>query len=149
MLMQGFFNAVQGETNDIINAAINYFRDKRGDGVENPDQVRFIHQFLQSMNTMGEDAYKITNQHLQPLIYISDLILYNFPIGIGDWVFPRLAVYLKAQNSRDLVYNSEWNALTRPISSFQSSFVFSVHFCSFFYVDQSGIYRWLIVCSVR
>ena len=127
LLMQGFFNSVPGKTKDIINAAINYFLDKRGDGVENPDQVRFIYQFVQSMNTMGTDAYKITSQHLQPLNFISDLILYNLPVGVGEPLHPRLQVFLKARNTWDVVYTSEWNQQrSQSISSFHSSFVIPV-----------------------
>lgn len=138
LLMQGFFNSVPGKTKDIINAAINYFLDKRGDGVENPDQVRFIYQFVQSMNTMGTDAYKITSQHLQPLIFISDLILYNLPVGVGEPLHPRLQVFLKARNAWDVVYTSEWNQQrSQSISSFHSSFVIPVCSLDVCHVDSS------------
>ena len=43
LLMQGFFNKLNANTTtEYVNAAVNYFREKRGDGVENPDQIKFI-----------------------------------------------------------------------------------------------------------
>ena len=56
LLMQGYFNDMKGlSTVDVVNSAINFFREKRGDGIENPDQIRFIYQFLQSSDSMGAD----------------------------------------------------------------------------------------------
>ena len=110
LLMQGFFNDFSCQTTlEVINAAINFFHDKRGDGVENPDQIRFIYHFLKSMNSMGSDLLLSSNHHLQPKIFISDILFYNFPVGIGDSVVLRLEIYVKARNSRDLVYSSDWS----------------------------------------
>lgn len=130
LLMQGFFNNIQYKsTLDVINAAINYFHDKRGDGVENPDQIRFIFQFLQSMDSMGEDILLLSNQNLQPTVFISDLIFYNIPVGVGGVILPRLKIFLKARNGWGIIYNSEWNTIKDyQITSFQSKYVMNVHF---------------------
>lgn len=71
LIMQGFFNHVMRKSfSSVINAAINYFHDKRGDGVENPDQIRFIYQFLQSMNTMGSDMLMQIGEEMQPTVFL-------------------------------------------------------------------------------
>lgn len=143
LLMQGFFNNIKYKsTMDVINAAINYFHDKRGDGVENPDQIRFIFQFLQSMDSMGSDILLLSNQNLQPTVFISDLILYNLPVGIGGEIIPHLQIFLKSRNSWDIVYNSVWNDLQEQhITSFHRSFGIHVSIpFSFNSIDQSILF---------
>ena len=133
--MQGLFNDIKYKSRmDVVNAAINYFHDKRGDGVENPDQIRFIFQFLQSMDSMGSDILLLSNQNLQPTVFISDLILYNLPIGISGEIIPRLQIFLKSRNKWDIVYNLEWNNLQEQhITTFHRSFGIHVHI--HFYYD--------------
>lgn len=128
LLMQGFFNNLKHlSILSVINAAINYFHDKRGDGVENPDQIRFIYQFLESMDTMGSDMSLLSSLSLQPSVFISHLILYNLPVGEGGILTPRLCVYLKKQNTRSLVFNSVWNRThVQHITSIQHAFVIPV-----------------------
>ena len=128
LLMQGFFNNLKHlSILSVINAAINYFHDKRGDGVENPDQIRFIYQFLESMDTMGSDMSLLSSLSLQPSLFISHLILYNLPVGEGGILTPRLCVYLKKQNTRSLVFNSVWNRThVQHITSIQHAFVIPV-----------------------
>lgn len=128
LLMQGFFNNLKAKScSAVINAAINYFHDKRGDGVENPDQIRFIYQFLQSMNTMGSDMLMQIGDELQPAVHVSSLILYNLPVGEGGFLLPRLKVYLKKENSWNLVFCSVWNETrARHVTKLQPSFVIPV-----------------------
>ena len=128
LLMQGYFNNLKHlSILDVINVAINYFHDIRGDGVENPDQIRFIYQFLQSMDTMGSDMLLLSNLSLQPSVFVSHLIMYNLPVGDGGILTPRLCVYLKKQNTRRIVFNSVWNQThIQPIATIQHSFVIPV-----------------------
>lgn len=136
LLMQGFFNTIQCDSLQKVNVAINYFHDKRGDGVENPDQIRFIHQFIDSMNSMGADVLLLSSQKLQPTVYISDLILYNLVVGVGGVILPRLQIFLKSKNRWDIVYNSEWNVLhDRHITTFQPAFVITVMFQILYILD--------------
>ena len=76
LLMQGFFNSSNKKTTiEVIQEAITYFKDRRGEGVENPDQVRFIYQFLQSADSMGSNILLQSNLRLQPSIFISEVII--------------------------------------------------------------------------
>ena len=129
LLMQGYFNNLKNlSTLEVINAAINYFHDKRGDGVENPDQIRFIYDFLQSMDSMGSDILLQSNIALQPCVFTSHLILYNIPVGNGGILTPRLSIYLKKQNTRSIVFNSVWNrSHILHITMLQRSFIIPVH----------------------
>lgn len=129
LLMQGYFNNLKNlSTLEVINAAINYFHDKRGDGVENPDQIRFIYDFLQSMDSMGSDILLQSNIALQPYVFTSHLILYNIPVGNGGILTPRLSIYLKKQNTRSIVFNSVWNrSHILHITMLQRSFIIPVH----------------------
>ena len=104
LLMQGFFNSSNKKTTiEVIQEAITYFKDRRGEGVENPDQVRFIYQFLQSADSMGSNILLQSNLRLQPSIFISEVIIYNFPVGEGESLSPHLCIYLKNQCAQDLV----------------------------------------------
>ena len=128
LIMQGFFNHVMRKSfSSVINAAINYFHDKRGDGVENPDQIRFIYQFLQSMNTMGSDMLMQIGEEMQPTVFLPSLILYNVPVGEGGLLTPRLKIYLKKNNGWFLVFSSLWaQPRTQPVSRLQKALVLPV-----------------------
>ena len=115
LLMQGFFNNLNAKTTtEYVNAAVNYFHEKRGDGVENPDQIKFIRDFLVSSDTIGADNSLQFDLKLQPSLYVGSLILYNVPVGIGDAVNLSLVVYLKSRNEWNVVYNSAWNYYPLP-----------------------------------
>ena len=127
LLMQGFFNSSNKKTTiEVIQEAITYFKDRRGEGVENPDQVRFIYQFLQSADSMGSNILLQSNLRLQPSIFISEVIIYNFPVGEGESLSPHLCIYLKNQCAQDLVFNSFWGSRKESLFSFQQSVVFPV-----------------------
>ena len=125
--MQGFFNSSKRKaTIDVIREAITYFKEKRGEGVENPDQVRFIYQFLQSADSMGSNILLQSSLCLQPSIYISAVIMYNFPVGEGESIALHLCIYVKNQCAQDLVFNSLWGSCKNRLSSFQQSVVLPV-----------------------
>ena len=113
--MQGFFNKLNANTTtEYVNAAVNYFHQKRGDGVENPDQVKFIRDFLVSTDTVGTNNKLQFDTQFQPSLYLGSLVLYNVPIGVGDAVNLSLVVYLKYRNEWNVVYNSAWSYYPLP-----------------------------------
>lgn len=125
--MQGYFKQLYDKpTIEIVNAAINYFREKRGDGVENADQVRFIYQFLLSAKSMGSSILLNSTLSVQPTIFLSDIIFYNFPASEDCRISPVLTIFVKQNNSHDLIYNSQWTTSLRSISSVQWSFTLPV-----------------------
>ena len=133
--MQGFFNSSKKKTTiEVIQEAIAFFKDKRGEGVENPDQVRFIYQFLQSADSMGSNILLQSNLRLQPSVFISEVVMYNFPVGEGDSLIPHLCIYLKNQCAQDLVFNSFWGSQKERLFSFQQSVVFPVKLVSIHYL---------------
>lgn len=125
--MRGYFEQLYDKsTIEIVNAAINYFREMRGDGVENADQVRFIYQFLLSAKSMGSSILLQSNLSIQPTLFLSDIIFYNFPASEDCRVSPVLTIFIKQNNSHDLVYNSQWTTSWRSFSSVQWSFTIPV-----------------------
>ena len=128
LLMQGFFNKLNANTTtEYVNAAVNYFREKRGDGVENPDQIKFIRDFLVSTDTIGADNSLQFDTKLQPSLYLGSLILYNVPVGVNGALNLSLVVYLKYRNEWNVVYNSAWSYY--PLlhyEAFQSEIVIDV-----------------------
>lgn len=128
LLMQGFFNKLNAKTTtEYVNAAVNYFHEKRGDGVENPDQIKFIRDFLVSTDTIGADNTLQFDTKLQPSLYMGSLILYNVPVGIGDAMNLSLVVYLKYRNEWNVVYNSAWSYYPLPkYNSYQKEIVIDV-----------------------
>ena len=116
LLMQGYFNDMKGlSTVDVVNSAINFFREKRGDGIENPDQIRFIYQFLQSSDSMGADILLQSSLSLQPSVYVSDLVLYNVPVGESGIIVPHLAIFLNHHSSRSIVFNTLWTSADHQV----------------------------------
>ena len=64
---------------------------------------------------------------LQPAVHVSSLILYNLPVGEGGFLLPRLKVYLKKENSWNLLFCSVWNETrARHVTKLQPSFVIPV-----------------------
>jgi singapore isolate B (sub-type 7) whole genome shotgun sequence assembly, scaffold_3 len=126
--MQGYFNKLNANTTtEYVNAAVNFFREKRGDGVENPDQIKFIRDFLVSTDTIGANNSLQFDAKLQPSLYLGSLILYNVPAGIGGVNSLSLVVKLKYRNEWNTVYNSAWSYYPLPrYNSFQSVIVFDV-----------------------
>ena len=125
LLMQGFFNKLNAKTTtEYVNAAVNYFREKRGDGVENPDQIKFIRDFLISTDTIGADNSLQCDMKLQPSLYLGSLILYNVPVGVTGELNLSVVIYLKYRNEWNVVYNSAWSYYPLPhYNSFQSEIV--------------------------
>ena len=128
LLMQGFFNKLNANTTtEYVNAAVNYFREKRGDGVENPDQIKFIRDFLISNDTIGADNSLQCDMKLQPSLYLGSLILYNVPVGVTGELNLSVVVYLKYRNEWNVVYNSAWCYYPlNHYTSFQSEIVIDV-----------------------
>ena len=126
--MQGFFNKLNAKTTtEYVNAAVNYFREKRGDGVENPDQIKFIRDFLMSTDTIGADNALQFDTKLQTSLYLGSLILYNVPAGIGGLNNLSLVVKLKCRNEWNTVYNSAWCYYPLPkYNSYQAEIVIDV-----------------------
>ena len=128
LLMQGFFNKLTGRpTIEVINAAINYFYEKRGEGVENPDQIRFIHQFLLSMKSMGSNILLQSNLRMQPILFISDIILYNVPASEDAPLDPVVTVFIKRNQSWKMGFTTRWIVdSNQSITSFQQTLVIPV-----------------------
>lgn len=126
--MQGAFTKLQAKTTtEYVNAAVNFFREKRGDGVENPDQIKFIRDFLVSSDTIGADNKLQFDAKLQPSLYLGSLILYNVPVGKGAAVELSLVVYLKCRSDWNVVYNSAWSYSPLPCyDAYQSEIVIDV-----------------------
>ena len=109
LLMQGYFNKLgEKTTTEYVNAAVNWFGGKRGDGVENPDQIKFIRDFLVSTDTIGDISQLQVRNSLFPSLFLGSLILYNIPVGVGGVNTLSLVVKLKVRNEWHTVYNSAW-----------------------------------------
>ena len=107
--MQGYFNKLgEKTTTEYVNAAVNWFGRKRGDGVENPDQIKFIRDFLVSTDTIGDISQLQAKSCLFPSLILGSLILYNIPVGVGGTNTLSLVVKLKVRNEWHTVYNSAW-----------------------------------------
>lgn len=143
LLMQGYFNDMKGlSTIDVVNSAINFFREKRGDGIENPDQIRFIYQFLQSSDSMGADILLQSSLSLQPSVYVSDLVLYNVPVGESGIIVPHLAIFLKHHSSRSIVFNTLWTSADHQVvSSLQPHLVIPVASSALSHADPHRLHR--------
>lgn len=107
--MQGYFNKLNAQTTtEYVNAAVNWFGKRRGDGVENPDQIKFIRDFLVSTDTIGANNSLQFDERQLPSLYLGSLILYNVPVGVGGVNTLSLVVKLKCRNEWNTVYNSAW-----------------------------------------
>ena len=152
LLLQGYFNQINDKsTIEMVNAAINYFREIRGDGVENADQVRFIYQFLLSAKSMGSSLLLKSEMSIQPTIFLSDIIFYNFPASEDCRVSPVLTVFIKQNNSHDIIFNSQWTTSLRSFSSVHWSFTIPVPklFRSSSLVDKLLRCGRPIICAIR
>lgn len=129
MLLQGFFNSLQCTSiTQFAIAAVNYFHQVRGDGVENPDQIKFVRDFLRSAASYGENlALQIGQQLPRPAI-LGSLILYTVPIGYSGVFSPQLTVHLKHKNRWYLLFNSCWTYQNKLLfKAFRSHIVININ----------------------